>query len=75
MDTSTDHGTVVAPTDWATIWSPDKGWLFLVPGDKNIPDGIVPDEALALTAAFLRLSREPEFVEECLDWIRRAKNG
>lgn len=48
---------------WAAIWSPEEGWTFLTP---TLPSGEqVPPQALALTGAFIQLSRDEEFRDEC----------
>ena len=72
-DMSTDQGTILPPMSWGVLWHPDQGWALLTPGEGNTPDP-VPEEALALTAAFLRLEREPEFRDEMAEWFKAQKH-
>lgn len=57
-----DLGQAVLPTDgWAIIWHPETGWSLVTPNPKD-PTAQVPTEALALTACFIRLSRDGDFI-------------
>lgn len=66
MDASTDHGTVLPDGSYAVTWHPDTGWTLMVPSAiEGTPEKRMPSEVIALTGAFLRLSREPDFRDEC----------
>lgn len=54
--------------DFAVVWNSAKGWEFLVP--KAYDDEDMPDEGIALMAVLMRLEIDPEFRQECLDWMR-----
>jgi hypothetical protein len=60
-DQTTDTGHYVIPEgSWGVLWHPETGWsLVTVPRSKQKTQ--VPEEALALTMAFIKLEREPDY--------------
>lgn len=67
-----DLQRLVKSDQCAIVWSAKEGWELLpprrVPGDA---DKMMPDEVLALTGAFVRLSQDPEFRRDCVEWFRQ----
>lgn len=55
---------------WGIMWHPIHGWAMLTPHDKE--GAIVPDEALAMTAVFIRLQKDRDFLEENLDMFTKG---
>lgn len=72
MEASTDHGTVLASDDYAACWSPSDGKYHLyMPALDG--EAVLPEFALALLGAFLRLDSDPDFREECANWVRAQR--
>jgi hypothetical protein len=62
---------VIGKDDFAVMWSESEGYKIVMP--RMPPDAAIPDAALALMGAFVRLAHDPEFVQECLDWVHTNK--
>ncbi len=67
-----DTGTVIQKEDCALIIKPGGEPQLLVP-DLN-DDELVPDHILILTAIMIRLTKEPEFVADQLDWMTSSRS-
>lgn len=69
---TTDQRSPVIPDDgFGMWWSPSEGYNIVYPSRDD--NEIVPPEGLALMAAMLRFTNDPEFVEDCLDWMHKQK--
>jgi len=62
---------VIGKDEFAVMWSEAEGYKIVMPSMP--PDATIPDPALALMGAFVRLTHDPEFVQECLDWVHTNK--
>lgn len=71
---STDHGTVLERGQWALVFDPKTKRHSLYTPAPSGTNVVVPEEALALTAVFIRLDSDPEFREELLRWFH-AQTG
>lgn len=56
---------------WGIMWNPDYGWALLTPNERE--SVVVPDEALAMTAVFIRLQKSDGFLEENRDMFLNGK--
>lgn len=72
-DTKDDGKTrlVLDKDAYAAIWSPEDGYFFCVP--KSDPDDPIPDRGLALIGALMRLDMDPEFLDECCNWVKEKR--
>ena len=61
-----DVGTVLQPDEFCGIWSPTEGYYFLMPDQPS--EARLPDAALALIAAVMRLHDDEDFRQEVVDW-------
>ena len=68
-----DTGTVVQKEDCALIVKPNGDPELLVPHLKE--DELVPDHILILTAIMIRLTKEPEFAADQLDWMTSDRSA
>lgn len=50
-----------------------KGLSLMIP--KSMPNKLVPDVVLFLTACMVRYHRDPEFVAEQVKWMHDRKPG
>lgn len=57
------------PGTFAVTWDNDTGWRIYVP-DDSAP---LSREASALMAAMIRLQSDPDFQQECVDWLTEKK--
>ena len=70
----TDVGTVLQPDEFCGVWSPTEGWSFLVP-PKIKDDDEVPEDAIALIAAVMRIESDEDFRDELVDWLLKGKRA
>jgi hypothetical protein len=68
----TDTGSVIHPSEAAAVWSPEKGYYFLVP----YADGeMIPGEAVLLFAALHLLATDEEFREQLAEMVESWGKG
>jgi len=63
-----DVGTVLQPEEYCAIWSPTEGYSFLVPPQLTV-DTRIPEHAVALMAAVIRLEDDEAFRNELIEWF------
>jgi hypothetical protein len=63
-----DIGTVLQPSEYCAIWSPTEGYSFLVPPGME-GNAEVPEHAMALMAAVIRLQADEDFRADMLAWL------
>ena len=64
---ATDHGSVLKPDQLAVIWDAHEDFALHMPNvDENTG---IEEPATALIACMVRLSNEPEFMDEMLEWF------
>jgi hypothetical protein len=64
----TDDGRMILDDDaWALVWSESKGYALRTL--KETKDGMMPNDAIAITACFVRLERDPEFKDKMVKWF------
>lgn len=62
-----DDKTVLPKNAWAVVFEPGEGIYLLTPNADD--DSIVPAEALALSAAFIKMTNDHEFYQSLIDFF------
>lgn len=66
---SSDTGNPIVPDGaWAVIYDPATGYSILMPKEKDLPE-----PAAALVGAFMRLSVDKDFEQDCIQWLKDQK--
>lgn len=66
---SSDTGNPIVPDGaWAVIYDPADGYSILMPHEKDLPA-----PAAALVGAFMRLSVDKDFEQDCIQWLKDQK--
>jgi hypothetical protein len=69
MEVEVDAGTLLPTCAWGVTWSEKDGYAVLFPQTQEIPP-----EAAALIGAFMRLTVDAAFREECADWLTEYRS-
>ncbi|MCI0537136.1 MAG: hypothetical protein L0Z50_18115 [Verrucomicrobiales bacterium] len=68
----TENGTPIEPGQVAIVIKPDGTWQMVLPQDE---DAAVPQQAIALIAAAMRLTSDAAFYREMLAWYAERHGG
>ena len=62
----------VEPGSYVCLWSPTDGFAMLIPDQPD--DTVIPDDAIALMGAFMRLVADANFRRRCIRWMHEQKD-
>lgn len=66
-----DRGTVLAPDQVAVTYDDEAGYAIFVPDDESAE---IPERAVALVAAAMRLGEDDAFYNGLLEWFEQRQN-
>ena len=72
-ETSSKIVVNVEEKDAVIIFRPNS-LEILLPNKEDTPDGLMPIHAVLAAAIALKLSKDPDFVKEALDWYAEQAN-
>lgn len=70
---ATDHGSVLPPDQVAVTFDEENGYQILLP--QSDQDDRLPEGAAALIAVTMRLTEDPEFYDDMLQWFADRHQG